>query len=126
LALLYHTDYYLSIVLGKIITLFLFVILHKNVWKCINVQNSARRNSRRAAEKIIRSRGSSLGLPGGIDPSLPHAPAILGSPAVCLADFGEGLGNPSAVLLGLSVADFVEVHHSNQFLSLLDDLIIAH
>jgi hypothetical protein len=59
----------------------------------------------------------SLGLPLGIHTSLPHAPAILGSPAVCIADFSEVLGNSSAVLLGLSVADFVEVHHLFHFLS---------
>lgn len=66
-----------------------------------------------------------LGLPLGFYPSLPYAPAILGFPTLSLADFSEVLGNSSAVLLGLVVADFVEVHHSF-FLLFFCILIIAH
>ena len=54
----------------------------------------------------------SLGLPGGIHAGFPHTSAILGSPTLALANLCEVLGDSSAVLLGLGVADFVKVHHS--------------
>ena len=56
-------------------------------------------------------------LPGGFNPSLPHASAILRFPTLGLTNLCEVLGDSSAILLGLSVADFIEVHHSYHFLS---------
>jgi hypothetical protein len=51
-------------------------------------------------------------LPGGFNISFPNTPAILGSPTFCLANFREAFGNSSAILLGLGVTDFVEIHHN--------------
>ena len=77
--------------------------------------NNARLGRGRATE--IKKPRNFLGLPGGFNPSLPHTSAILRSPALGLTNLCEVLGDSSAILLGLGVADFIEVHHSFQFLS---------
>jgi hypothetical protein len=51
-------------------------------------------------------------LPGGFNRGFPHASAILGVPTLGLTNLCEVLGDSSAILLGLGIADFVEVHHS--------------
>jgi hypothetical protein len=56
-------------------------------------------------------------LVGGFDSGFPDAFAMLRFPSLALANLSEVLGNSSAVLLGLGVLDFVEVHHLFHFLS---------
>lgn len=87
--------------------------MHKNF--ALEIVESANSSEIPAAANV-GGRPKKPPLPGGFGRGFPNAFAVLGFPPVCLAGFGEVLGDALAAFLSLDVLDFVEVH-SFYFLS---------
>lgn len=81
--------------------------MHKNF--AVEIVESANSSEIPAAANV-GGRPKKPPLPGGFGRGFPNAFAVLGLPSVCLAGFGEVLGDALAAFLSLGVLDFVEVH----------------